>query len=61
MEFTSVVGVNKDSGARLLGSHVNPPTSQSADKLPKFSIPSFLIGIEGEIIVSLFTLVIRTE
>lgn len=61
MEFTSVVGVNKDSGTRLLGSHLNPPISQPSDTLPKFSIPSFLIGIEGEIIVSLFTLVIRTE
>lgn len=28
VEFISVVGVNKDSGARLLGSHLNPPTFQ---------------------------------
>lgn len=61
VEFTSVVGVYKDSGARLLGSHLNPPISQLSVTLPKLSIPSFLIGIEGKIIVSLFTLVIRTE
>lgn len=61
VEFTSVVGVNKDLGARLLGLHLNPPTFQLSHTLPELSIPSFLIGIEGEIIVSLFTLVLRTE
>lgn len=48
--------MNRDLGAGLLGSHLNPTTCELPGTLPKLSIPRLLIGIEGEIVASPLTL-----